>query len=257
MDDEDPIGPDAGEETGWKQVQGDVFRFPPHYPLLCALVGSGVQLILMVYCTTTLSIIGTLYVGRGAVSSTAIAVFAVSSFASGYTSGSHYVKCRGTAWIRTMLMTAVGFSGFCVAIVLSLNSVAVAYSSLAAIPFGTMVVMLAIWAVVSCPLCLAGTIAGRHVPRPFIAPCRVTQIPRQIPEKAWFLSPWLVIPLGGLLPFGSIFIEMYFVFTSFWNYKVAPPPPCCPHLLCSLGENRSPHTPDRLSACVDRKPKKV
>ena len=25
--------------------------------------------------------------------------------------------------------------------------------------------------------------------------------------------------LSGLLPFGSIFIEMYFVFTSFWNYK--------------------------------------
>jgi hypothetical protein len=26
--------------------------------------------------------------------------------------------------------------------------------------------------------------------------------------------------LAGLLPFGSIFIETYFVFTSFWNYKV-------------------------------------
>ena len=25
------------------------------------------------------------------------------------------------------------------------------------------------------------------------------------------------------MPFGSIFIEMYFVFTSFWNYKVAMP----------------------------------
>ena len=25
--------------------------------------------------------------------------------------------------------------------------------------------------------------------------------------------------MGGLLPFGSIFIEMYFIFTSFWNYK--------------------------------------
>ena len=25
--------------------------------------------------------------------------------------------------------------------------------------------------------------------------------------------------LSGLLPFGSIFIETYFVFTSFWNYK--------------------------------------
>ena len=24
---------------------------------------------------------------------------------------------------------------------------------------------------------------------------------------------------AGVLPFGSIFIEMYFIFTSFWNYK--------------------------------------
>jgi transmembrane 9 superfamily protein 3 len=48
---------------------------------------------------------------------------------------------------------------------------------------------------------------------------RVTQIPRQIPEKAWYLQPLLIIPLGGLLPFGSIYIEMYFVFTSFWNGK--------------------------------------
>ncbi|CAA2995282.1 transmembrane 9 superfamily member 1 [Olea europaea subsp. europaea] len=26
--------------------------------------------------------------------------------------------------------------------------------------------------------------------------------------------------MGGLLPFGCIFIEMYFVFSSFWNYKL-------------------------------------
>merc|ERR1712088_600655 len=26
--------------------------------------------------------------------------------------------------------------------------------------------------------------------------------------------------LGGILPFGSIFIEMYFIFTSFWTYKI-------------------------------------
>lgn len=30
--------------------------------------------------------------------------------------------------------------------------------------------------------------------------------------------------MGGLLPFGSIFIEMYFIFTSFWNYKVPTRP---------------------------------
>jgi transmembrane 9 superfamily protein 3 len=28
-----------------------------------------------------------------------------------------------------------------------------------------------------------------------------------------------VIPAAGILPFGSIFIEMYFLFTAFWSYK--------------------------------------
>jgi transmembrane 9 superfamily protein 3 len=35
-----------------------------------------------------------------------------------------------------------------------------------------------------------------------------------------FMEPWVIVFAGGLLPFGSIFIEMYFVFTSFWAYKI-------------------------------------
>ena len=34
-----------------------------------------------------------------------------------------------------------------------------------------------------------------------------------------YTVPAFLIPLTGVLPFGSIFIEMYFIFTSFWNYK--------------------------------------
>ena len=34
------------------------------------------------------------------------------------------------------------------------------------------------------------------------------------------METWLVTLLGGVLPFGSIFIEMYFIFTSFWAYKI-------------------------------------
>lgn len=51
-------------------------------------------------------------------------------------------------------------------------------------------------------------------------PCRVKRIPSPIPERQWYLRPIIVALMGGLLPFGSIFIEMYFIFTSFWNYKV-------------------------------------
>ena len=34
------------------------------------------------------------------------------------------------------------------------------------------------------------------------------------------MEPLVIILLGGVLPFGSIFIEMYFIFTSFWAYKI-------------------------------------
>ena len=34
----------------------------------------------------------------------------------------------------------------------------------------------------------------------------------------FFFSSYLAL-VAGLLPFGSIFIEMWFIFTSFWNYK--------------------------------------
>jgi len=40
------------------------------------------------------------------------------------------------------------------------------------------------------------------------------------PFAQFYLKPWVICLMGGLLPFGSIFIEMYFIFTSFWNYKV-------------------------------------
>lgn len=57
------------------------------------------------------------------------------------------------------------------------------------------------------------------LPSPFLRTVRVNAIPRLIPDKRWYARPPVLICLGGVLPFGSIFIEMYFVFTSFWNYK--------------------------------------
>jgi hypothetical protein len=31
------------EESGWKYIHGDVFRFPPHKNVFCAFVGTGTQ----------------------------------------------------------------------------------------------------------------------------------------------------------------------------------------------------------------------
>lgn len=36
----------------------------------------------------------------------------------------------------------------------------------------------------------------------------------------WYLRPWAISLMGGVLPFGAIFIETYYVFTAMWAFKV-------------------------------------
>nr|DAD24290.1 TPA_asm: hypothetical protein HUJ06_025754 [Nelumbo nucifera] len=219
-DDLETLERDVSEESGWKLVHGDVFRPPRNLVLLSAVVGTGAQLTMLVLLVILLAIIGMLYVGRGAIVTTFIVCYALTSFISGYVSGGLYSRNGGKNWIKSMILTASLFPFMCFGIGFILNTIAIFYGSLAAIPFGTMVVVFVIWAFISFPLALLGTVVGRNWSGAPNNPCRVKTIPRPIPEKKWYLTPSVVSLMGGLLPFGSIFIEMYFVFTSFWNYKV-------------------------------------
>ncbi|XP_026455529.1 transmembrane 9 superfamily member 1-like [Papaver somniferum] len=219
-DDLETLERDVSEESGWKLVHGDVFRPPRCLNLLAAVVGTGAQLAMLVLLVILLAIIGMLYIGRGAIVTTFIVCYALMSFISGYVSGGLYSRHGGKSWIKSMMLTASLFPFLVFGIGLFLNAIAISYGSLSAIPFGTMVVVFVIWAFISFPLALLGTVVGRNWNGAPNNPCRVKTIPRPIPEKKWYLTPSVVSILGGLLPFGSIFIEMYFVFTSFWNYKV-------------------------------------
>eukprot|EP00882_Tetradesmus_deserticola_P012023 GHRQ01012733.1.p1 GENE.GHRQ01012733.1~~GHRQ01012733.1.p1 ORF type:complete len:241 (-),score=95.30 GHRQ01012733.1:656-1378(-) len=127
---------------------------------------------------------------------------------------------EGKSWIQSMLLTAMLFPGVVFSIAFVLNTIAIAYGSLAAVPFGYIVIVLLLWAFLSFPLSIIGTIIGRNWSSTPNHPCRVKRIPSPIPTRHWYLSPLAIALAGGLLPFGSIFIEMYFIFTSFWNYKV-------------------------------------
>jgi transmembrane 9 superfamily protein 3 len=57
----DDLERDLGDEYGWKQVHGDVFRAPPFSTLLASLVGSGYQLTLVALVVVIFTIIGELY----------------------------------------------------------------------------------------------------------------------------------------------------------------------------------------------------
>ena len=43
---------------------------------------------------------------------------------------------------------------------------------------------------------------------------RTNKIPRQVPEQPWYMHPAFSILIGGILPFGAVFIELFFILTS-------------------------------------------
>eukprot|EP01114_Cavostelium_apophysatum_P019508 TRINITY_DN630_c0_g1_i1.p1 TRINITY_DN630_c0_g1~~TRINITY_DN630_c0_g1_i1.p1 ORF type:complete len:594 (-),score=172.03 TRINITY_DN630_c0_g1_i1:78-1859(-) len=218
--DDDLDGDDVGDESGWKQVHGDVFRPPAHLILFSALVGTGHQLAVLVLAVVAFSFVGTTYMSRGTTTSAFIVCYALTSFVAGYGGGGYYARNDGKQWIKCMLLTATLFPGICATIAFFLNFIAVGYGTLSAIPVGTMIAVVTIWAFIAFPLTLFGTIVGRNWNGTAENPCRVFPVPRQIPEKVWYLNPIVHVMLGGILPFGSIFIETYFIFTSFWHYKI-------------------------------------
>lgn len=57
----DDLERDLGDEYGWKQVHGDVFRSPPFSTFLASLIGTGYQMGAVVFIVILFTIIGELY----------------------------------------------------------------------------------------------------------------------------------------------------------------------------------------------------
>jgi len=208
------------DESGWKQVHSDVFRAPPYLALYSALIGTGYQIITLGFCLISITIIATVYDERGMMMNSIVVLYCLTSVVSGYTGASYFKRCGGEeGWQQCLMLTATLFPGLSFGTAFLLNFIAVYYDSLIAIPFTTMLTMLAIWLCVSCPLVLVGTVVGRSNSLKNDFPCRVNAMRRPIPDGPWYTRPVVMSLFGGILPFGSIFIEMYFIFTSFWNYK--------------------------------------
>lgn len=216
----DDLERDLGDEYGWKQVHGDVFRTPSFPILFCSLVGTGYQLAVVALGCITFALFEHIYTERGTLLSTAIFLYAATSPVNGYFGGALYSRFGGKEWIKQMVAGGALFPSLVCGSAFIVNLVAISYHASRAIPFLTMVSVVCICLFVILPLTLVGTILGRNISGQPDHPCRVNTVPRPIPEKKWFMEPWAIVLLGGVLPFGSIFIEVYFIFTSFWQYKI-------------------------------------
>ena len=67
------------------------------------------------------------------------------------------------------------------------------------------------------PWLAGGLIATRQEIKQY--PTRTNQIPRHIPPPHWASHPFVLFLAAGLLPFGTIFVELYFAMTSIWQVR--------------------------------------
>lgn len=221
-------------DDSWRKLSGDVTRGAGSLGLFCALIGAGAHLlavaaavlVLLVSSSSSSSIV----TSGGYIAGRCLVWYTIFSVVNGFFSGKYYYSAGGKAWMRAGLVTAALFPTL-VGVLWTLSSIA-AWGSNAAVgaSFAAWTEGGILWALCILPLTYLGIVIGRSVaintsPSGSVgsassAQKRISVPPSIVPPKAWYESAPCVFFASGILPFGSIAVELYFVFASLWNYKM-------------------------------------
>merc|ERR1719482_1618156 len=116
-------------------------------------------------------------------------------------------------------MTALLYPGGIFGIFFFLNLLIWGQASAGSVPFTTMFALIVLWFGISVPLVFLGAYLGYRKPALEI-PVRVNQMPREIPLQPWYMKPIWSAAMGGVLPFGAVFTELFFIMSSIWQHQI-------------------------------------
>lgn len=211
---------DVQEEYGWKLVHADVNRTPPRPALLSTMIGTGTQLVAMSLVTLVFALLGFLSPSnRGSLGTVMVVTWCFFGGIAGYFSSRIYISLGGENWKQTALLTATLFPMIIFTNILSLNFFLLVSNSSGAVPFGTLLALIALWFLINVPLVLLGSVIGIRQGG-WKNPTKVNTIPRQIPPTIWYLRPFTSAIMAGILPFAAAFLELFFMMNSLFGTKI-------------------------------------
>ena len=214
---------EAQEETGWKLIHGDVFRPPSFNPIfLSVAVGTGAQLgvcFFSVLLCCLLKLVNPMRKGQAL--SSIVMLYVLSGTVSGYCSSRIFKFCDGKAWKRNTVLTASAFPGLVVGMFMFLNvflTYGGATRAATAVSFWLILAIFLLWICVSTPLVFVGSYLGFRAEKVEV-PTKTNQIARYIPEQPFYSDIPFSCLFGGILPFGSVCIELFFMMTALWLHQ--------------------------------------
>ena len=204
------------EEYGWKLVHADVFRSPSHPMLLAVATGTGAQLLCMTLFVICFSALGFMSPARrGHLLMVELLLFVLLGGVNGYVTARLYKTFKGKSWQRATTCAALSFPGMFFAFFIFMNIIALAHRSTDAVPFTTILILIVLWFGISTPLVFFGAFFG-YKQDAVEFPVNTSSIPRQIPDQPWFMGVPFTLAIGGILPFGACFVELYYIMSSVW-----------------------------------------
>ena len=212
---------EAQEETGWKLVHGDVFRPPTTYPMLFSvLVGTGAQIGTAFLAAMACSMVRLLNpLKKGQTLTAIIVLYVLCGIVAGYVSARIFKFCDAKAWKQNTVLTAAGLPGVLVGIFMVLNVFLHIAGAATAVSFLVLLALFALWVCVSTPLVFVGSFLGYRAEK-ISVPTKTNQIARFVPELPWYATPPFSFLLGGILPFGSVCIELFFIMSALWLHQI-------------------------------------
>lgn len=212
---------DDDDVTGWKLVHGDVFRTPPYPVLLSIFYGSGSQTLWMTTILLFFALLGFLSPAyRGGLITTMLSLWVIASSINGYASSRIYSAFENSQNRKLVTLgSAFLFPGLTFCLFFVLNLFVWGSGSSGAVPFTTLLLLLFMWFGISVPLVFAGAYIGYKM-KPYEFPTRTNQIPRQIPASPFNIPQGVYVVLAGVLPFGTVFMELVFILNSIWQNQI-------------------------------------